>query len=53
MAVLLVWGAKLEKEYGTLFYASLNLWIGLLSNLMNTGTLFGLAYWAPATVFGY
>lgn len=37
MTIFLIWGKDLEMYFGTITYAFLNFWIGILSTLMNLG----------------
>ena len=53
MSMFLVWGTELEKHYGTLFYAAINLQLCLLSNLMSMGVSLFQTYYLKHTVFGY
>ena len=34
MCIFMVWGNDLEKHYGTMFYATLNVMLGFTSNVM-------------------
>jgi hypothetical protein len=45
MGIFLVWGMEIERTYGTAFYASLNIMIGTLSNLMSLAIQFFVAYY--------
>ena len=52
MCMFLVWGTNLEKHYGTIFYAFLNVWISILSNLMSLGVILIQTYWVPSVLHG-
>lgn len=47
MCGLLVFGVEVEKTYGTAFYAMINFWLMMISNLMNLGFLMIMVYLVP------
>ena len=47
MIIFLVWGPVLERHFGTILYAILNVFIGFISNLMTLGIQYGLSDYAP------
>lgn len=47
MVMFLIWGTSLEKHYGTAFYASINLALCILSNLLTVAVNFLVAYTFP------
>ena len=51
--MFLIWGTSLEKHYGTAFYASINLALCVISNLLTVGINFLVAYTFPREVFGF
>ena len=50
--MFLVWGTELEKHYGTLFYAAINLQLCLLSNLMTIGVTLFQTYYLKHIILG-
>ena len=52
MVTFMLWGTDLEKYYGTAFYASVNVVIGIISNFLTIGIQFAQAYYFPVTVAG-
>jgi len=53
MAIFLIWGIQLESYYGTIYYAGINISIGIISNFINIGVQFLFAYYFPEIMFGY
>jgi len=46
-STLIIFGVEVEKVYGTLFYATLHLWLMVLSQFFDIWFQFAMVYWVP------